>query len=144
MGMMDVDGALGLTIGDADGDGLAEAVVSEYGGGRTRLFHGATGTTVTLAEGSGPQNASFGDFDGDGDADVALTLYSGREILWAELLSGMEPPLCYGGVEFLDFIAHYQCVVPADGCETHDLDGNGVVGVPDLLLALASLASSCP
>ena len=144
MGMMDVDGALGLTIGDADGDGLAEAVVSEYGGGRTRLFHGATGTTVTLAEGSGPQNASFGDFDGDGDADVALTLYSGREVLWAELLSGMQPPFCYGGAEFLDFIAHYQCVVPADGCETHDLDGNGVVGVPDLLLALASLASSCP
>ena len=144
MGMMDVDAALGLTIGDADGDGLAEAVVSEYGGGRTRLFHGATGTTVTLAEGSGPQNASFGDFDGDGDADVALTLYSGREVLWAELLSGMQPPFCYGGAEFLDFIAHYQCVVPADGCETHDLDGNGVVGVPDLLRALASLASSCP
>lgn len=147
MGMTDVDGALGLTVGDADGDGLAEAVVSEYGGGRTRLFHGATGATVTLAEGSGPQNASFGDFDGDGDADVALTMYSGREILWAELLSGMQPPLCWGTEQFLEFIASYGCSVMDEWnatCADYDLDGNGVVGVPDLLGALSSFGVSCP
>jgi len=140
MGIEDVNGALGLTVGDADGDGLAEAIVSEYGGGRTRLFHGATAHVVELFAASGPQNAVFGDFDGDEDLDVAMTFYSVGEIRWARLASGMQPPPCIGTDQVLAFLAFYGC---SEACEGYDYDSNGVVSVFDLLELLRLVGSGC-
>ncbi|MGB1099315.1 MAG: FG-GAP repeat domain-containing protein [Flavobacteriales bacterium] len=139
LGMEGVDGALMLTVADPDGDGLAEVIVSEYGGARFRLFHGATGNTVALDAFNGPQNAVFGDFDGDGDKDVAMAFYSTGEIRWRETLDGFQPPLCFGVAALLDLLGVYGCAytpsVNAD-CADYDFDLNGLVQVDDLLYVL--------
>jgi hypothetical protein len=156
-GFTDLNGTLGLTAADPDGDGLAELVVSEYGGARTRLFHGATGAVLELATGNNPQNARFGDFDGDGDADLALTFYSSAEIKWVELLSGLQPPPCPGDVDLNGlvttddltlFLAAYGCGSGLSGtaaapCGPADFDGDGDVSVQDFLLLLGMFGSAC-
>jgi hypothetical protein len=140
LGMGNVNGALGLTVGDADGDGVAEAIVSEYGGARTRLFHGATGQTVELFAGNGPQNAVFGDFDGDGDQDVAMAFYALAEVRWTRLVSGMQPPICFGLDQLTAFLAAYGC---QEDCEAFDYDFDGAVTVFDFLEVLRMYGTGC-
>ena len=157
VGFTDLNGSLGLTVGDPDEDGLADFVVSEYGGGRTRLFHSASGAVVELSAGSGPQNAAFGDVDGDGDSDVVLTFYQAAEVQWAQLLEGMQPPPCLGDVnvdgavtaeDLTEFLAVYGCGsgaswAPVPPCGRSDLDGDGGVNVNDLILFLVAFSEGC-
>jgi len=146
LGMGGVNGALMLTAADPDGDGLADFVVSEYGGARFRLYHGASGTTVDLDALSGPQNAVFGDFDGDGDQDVALAFYSTGEIRWLETVSGFQPLLCFGAAQLLDLLGVFGCDSALDDnaeCSGFDYDVSGLVGVSDLLYFLGYYGAGC-
>jgi hypothetical protein len=146
LGMDGVNGALMLTASDADGDGVAEVIVSEYGGSRFRLFHSESSSTLELYQAGGPQNAVFGDFDGDGDQDIAMAFYSTGEIRWVELLAGLQPPPCYGSAELVSFLAHFGCSwstdVPGE-CSTHDLNADGEVNVWDFLEWLTSAHLGC-
>lgn len=146
MGMQDVNGALMLTAADPDQDGIADVVVSEYGGGRFRLHHGSTGAVVTLDQGTGPQNAVFGDFDGDGDQDVALAYYSTGEIRWVELVSGMQPPVCYGTEALMEFLSLYGCQIDGESgaaCAAFDFNQSGQVEVFDFLEFLRFVHTGC-
>lgn len=146
LGFQGVNGALMLTAADPDGEGTADVIVSEYGGARFRLFHGASSAVVDLDQGSGPQNAVFGDFDGDGDQDIAMAYYSTGEIRWVELVEGMQPPVCYATEELLAFLAHFGCSgfdSEESECADHDLDNDGTVTVFDFLTLLEWLHVSC-
>ena len=147
LGFGDVNGALMLTALDADLDGQAEVIVSEYGGARFRLFHAGTGAIVDLDMGNGPQNAAFGDFDGDGDQDVAMAFYGTGEIRWASLSEGMQPDLCFGSEELIEFLAYFHCELLAGGytpmCGLFDFDLDGMVGVSDLCAALGMFGVGC-
>mgnify|MGYP002620540451 CR=1 FL=1 len=146
LGMSGDAGALMDTGADPGGGGVAAVIVSEYGGARFRLYHGASGMTVDLDALSGPQNAVFGDFDGDGDPDVALAFYSTGEIRWLETVNGFQPPLCYGAAQLLDFLGYFGCGGEADddgGCAAFDFDLSGLVGVSDLLYFLGYYGDGC-
>lgn len=148
-GPTDLNGSLGLTVADPDGDGKADWVVSEYGGQRMRFYHAAADEAVELAAGSGPQNAAFGDLDGDGDQDIVLSFYQASEVLWVESLAGMEPAECAVDIngdgevstaDFNEFLAAYGCT---SGCGPADLNGDGGVNVQDLLVLLFGFAEGC-
>jgi len=157
VGFTDANGALGLTAGDPDGDGRADLIISEYGAARTRLYHAASGAVVELATGSGPQSAHFVDLDGDDDQDVLMTFYGAAEIKWAALQSGMQPPPCLADLtgdgwvttaDLTSFLASYGCGAEEeseseDACGLADFEGDGKVGVHDLLILLGRLGEGC-
>ena len=157
MGFTDVNGALGLAAGDPDGDGLADLIVSEYGGARTRLYHAASGSVTELAVGNGPQNAGFADLDGDGDQDIVMTFYSAAEVKWVELLEGMQPAPCLGDLtddhlvttaDLTEFLAAYGCGsgfegAPVGPCGAADFDQDGDVSVQDFLTLLGRFGEGC-
>ncbi len=86
---MDVVGAHGLALGDANGDGLEDLYICEPGGLPNRLLlQRADGTVVDVSREAQvdfqepTHSALFVDFDNDGDQDLALA--SGRYLLFLE------------------------------------------------------------
>ena len=76
-----------------------------------------------------------------------MAYYSTGEIRWVQLLEGMQPDLCFGCEEFIEFLAHFHCELLADGytstCGSFDLDMDGMVGVSDLCTALGMFGVGC-
>ena len=100
----------------------------------------------------------FVDLDGDDDQDVLMTFYGAAEIKWAALQSGMQPPPCLADLtgdgwvttaDLTSFLASYGCGADEeseseDACGLADFEGDGKVGVHDLLILLGRLGEGCP
>ncbi len=79
----------GLAIGDIDGDGKPEIIVTNFGGATVGIFHNMVSTTtigsgsfasmVTFECLSQPFSVAVGDIDGDGKADLAVG-YIGSQV----------------------------------------------------------------
>jgi hypothetical protein len=64
-----------VAVGDFNGDGKADLVVVDYGGGGGVLLGNSDGTfqaAVNFSVGSFPTSVAVGDFNGDGKADIAV------------------------------------------------------------------------
>ncbi len=76
-----------ISIGDIDGDGKPDLVVTNYNDNTVSLFKNtsATGTIsfdakVDYATGNNPQSISIGDIDGDGKPDLVVTNYNDNTV----------------------------------------------------------------
>ena len=65
-----------IAIGDVDGDGVPDVVVSNYGSNNVTVLHGTKGTftpTAMIHVGRHPGGIALGDLNGDGKADIVVT-----------------------------------------------------------------------
>lgn len=144
---------VGRTIGDVDGDGLAECVLGSYrnddGGGnagRMDVFSGADGsrlrsvTSTTRSEGFGFDAHGLGDIDGDGWPELLVTAadYDGRR--GRAFVLAMEPVESYGqGLAgsggFTPVLALDECPRPSSVLEFEVSAGLG--GAPGALILAA-------
>ncbi len=76
-----------IGIGDLDGDGKNDLVVTNYGSGNISIFRntGSVGgfsfaSKVDLTAGSGPSTVAISDIDGDGKNDIVVTNYTSYTI----------------------------------------------------------------
>jgi hypothetical protein len=70
------DGPNRIAIGDIDGDGVPEVVISNYTSDNVTVLHGGKGTftrTATIPIGRHPEGIALGDLNGDGKADIVVT-----------------------------------------------------------------------
>lgn len=70
------DGPNRIAIGDVDGDGVPDVVVSNYTSNNITVLRGSKGTftrTATIAIGRHPEGIALGDLNGDGKSDIVVT-----------------------------------------------------------------------
>lgn len=70
------DGPSRIAIGDVDGDGIPDVVVSNYTSNNVTVLYGSKGTftrTATIPVGKHPEGIALGDLNGDGKADIVVT-----------------------------------------------------------------------
>jgi len=116
-----------VSIGDLDGDGKADLVVTNNGSNTVSVFRntGTTAGTISYAAkvdymtGENPPSVSIGDLDGDGKADLAVANYTSNTVsVFRNLVNGTSSPVfenAFAGFEGVDNGA----------AEWGDLDGDG-------------------
>lgn len=138
--------AIGSDLGDLDGDGDADWIVSSYNGDWRLYRNNGSGTFTFHQEFNSPQAAScalFFDVENDGDldlglidelADVVITMRNGGIATEGDVNSN-------GVVNVQDLLAVIGAWGPCGGggdpCH-EDVTGDGVVNVADLLRVIAN------
>jgi hypothetical protein len=148
----------GVDIGDLNGDGVLDLVLSnerkqDWGNGVLAVMLGKTDGTyddpIEFRAGERPwQGVAMVDVDGDGDLDLAAADWpNGRLVLLLNTTPAPPQPSAGdadrdGSFDFLDIVqvlqaAKYGTGEPADWSEG-DWDGNGVFDRLDIVLALSA------
>ncbi|MDZ4120896.1 MAG: VCBS repeat-containing protein, partial [Candidatus Cloacimonadaceae bacterium] len=125
----------GIAIGDVDGDGKADLVVSNYLSSTVSVFRntsttgsitsGSFAAKVDFTTGSYPWGVALGDVDGDGKLDIAVSNYGSNTVSVLRNTSSSGSISFAARVDFVTGAYPYAVAI-------HDLDGDGK---PDLALA---------
>ena len=120
---IDINGYLGIALGDVDGDGLDDVYIAQEGGLPNRLLrHNPDGTVTDISAAAGvdwmaaTSGVLLADFDNDGDQDLVCATYEGL------LVSRNDGSGRFPEYTLLDFAADAFSLAASDYDNDGDLD----------------------